>query len=110
MRWIGWMVALLLTLGWIAVEVDVAEPARPRLAASDWRRTRVGWEQPTWLDAHIPARAPALHPAVVGLLELFLSLFGLVAFAARRCHNGANPTRPHVPGRVQKSLGELSYQ
>jgi len=84
MRWIGWMVAVLLTVGWIAVEVHVAEPARSGLAARDWRRTRTGWEQPTWSDAHLPVRAPALHPAVVGLLQLFVSLFGLVACSARQ--------------------------
>lgn len=84
MRWIAWMVALLLTVGWIAVEVQVAEPARSGLMARDWRRTRTGWEQPTWSDAHIPVRAPALHPAVVGLLQLFVSLFGLVAWSVWR--------------------------
>lgn len=59
--------------------------ARPEDAAPDpktaWRRTRDGWERPTWWRPAGPSRRPGLHPIVVGLLELLLALGALIGFS-----------------------------
>lgn len=83
-RWIGWIIMLLMTVGWAAAELPLAEPSCAGLAATDWRYTSEGWQRPTWLDASIPTRRPALHPGVIGALQLLLSLMALVAFPAFR--------------------------
>lgn len=88
MRWIGWIVTLLMTVGWVATEMPVGEPLRVGLANTDWRRTRDGWQQPTWLGASIPAREPALHPGVVGVFQMLVSLMALVGFSKGRRENG----------------------
>lgn len=97
MRWIGWIVALLMTVGWVATELPVAEPLQAGLANTDWRRTRDGWQQPTWLGASIPAREPALHPGVVGMFQMLVSLMALVGFSKGRIQK--------AEGRIRKAEG-----
>jgi len=46
-----------------------------------WRRTRDGWERPSRWTFHRKSRPPALHPIVVGLLEMFLASAALIAFS-----------------------------
>jgi hypothetical protein len=49
-----------------------------------WRRTTRGWEDSrTWVLASPPAlpRATAIHPSVVGSLQLLISLAALVGFS-----------------------------
>ncbi len=84
MRWIGGIILFLMIVGWAAAEYPLAEPPCVGLAATDWRYTSEGWQRPTWLDASIPTRQPALHPAVIGTLQLLVSLMALVAFPAFR--------------------------
>lgn len=95
MRGAGWLVAVLLAVGWFASEV----PVRPRVASSGplstWRRTAEGWETATWLVADVPARWPSLHPGVVAAMELLLVLTALVAFGPSR----VSPSHPASPQR-----------
>ena len=46
-----------------------------------WRHTRYGWEQSNYWFSIPDAYPPALHPIVVGLLEVFLSWIALLAFS-----------------------------
>ena len=94
MRWIGWIVTLLMTVGWAAAEMPVDERPRAGLANTDWRRTCDGWERPTWFDASIPTHQPTLHPGVVGMLQLLVSLLALVAFPAFRSSRGRRAASP----------------
>jgi len=81
MRWLVGFFLLLVAVGWLACEIRLPETTAATGASLDsWRRTRDGWEHASWLTAQTRSPAPALHPAVVGLLELFLSLAALVAF------------------------------
>ena len=67
------------------------EPTAPLLAKdvqfslprshTDWRRTRDGWEHSSRWTFRCEHRAATLHPIVVGLLELFLSVAALIAFS-----------------------------
>lgn len=103
MRWIGWIMTLLMTVGWAAAEIPVAEPPRAGLAYNDWRHTRDGWQRPTWLDASIPARQPTLHPGVLGMLQLLVSLTALVAFPAFTSSGGKESSSPRsFRGRTRK--------
>ena len=93
MRWIGWLVVILLAAGWLASEIRLpGEPALLQGGSDCWRRTRYGWQQPSWSTPEAPVWRPALHPGVVGLLELFLSVSALVAFPTR--------TSRHPAGRL----------
>ena len=61
-----------------------------------WRRTRGGWERPSRWTFHRKSRPPALHPIVVGLLEMFLASAALIAFSEtgdRRSQPKPKPVR-----------------
>lgn len=84
MRRIGWFLVFLVGVGWLASQVRLTDP----YAASGgephcWRRTRDGWEQATWLAPETATGDPALHPSVVGLLQLLLSVSALIVFPGR---------------------------
>jgi hypothetical protein len=83
MRWIGWVLLAIVLAGYLAAEMP--PPATPQPAPADtlWRRTRDGWQHATWLlpAESIPSRRPALHPVVVGMLEILLSAAALIAFS-----------------------------
>lgn len=83
MRWLAGFLLLLAAIGWLACEIRLPAPTTATGASLDsWRLTRDGWEQASWLTPPTSRPAPSLHPAVVGLLELLLSLTALVAFPA----------------------------
>lgn len=107
MRVIGCLVLVISTLGWLACHWPLVEPgvaagapelrlghggrAAERLAATPdalahevsttWRRTADGWEHPTWWIQEPEPPRPKIHPLVVGLLQLFVALFALIAFS-----------------------------
>jgi len=70
----------LLLVGWVLTEVPIAQ-TEPPAVASAWKRTVNGWEQAnSWL-APPYVQHVSLHPAVVGALELFLSVAALVGLS-----------------------------
>ena len=79
-RRIGWMLLLLGAVGWMAAECPVRRTPPSAGGQTEWRRTLDGWERASWLRAEVPVHRPALHPSVVGLLELFLSVGALAVF------------------------------
>jgi len=86
-RWIGWCVVLLIIVGWLASELRFPETPTASAKLSEklpdcWRRTPDGWQRAEWLIPQIPVRRPALHPGVIGLMVLLVSILGLVAFPA----------------------------
>ena len=83
MRLIGWFLLLLVTLGWLSSEIRLAEPQSPDHTQSDWRYTVDGWEHRSLWTNKPTAQPPALHPAVVGALQLLLSTLALFAFPAK---------------------------
>ena len=75
MRWIGWLLAVLLGGLWAASELPPTQPVAissvpPPLPRSD----SVGSMSP-----RVPQRAPALHPWVVASEQALLSLLALAA-------------------------------
>jgi len=49
-------------------------------SVDDWRRTDDGWERMRGWNVHVSAPDPPLHPLVLALLQLFVSLLALVAY------------------------------
>ena len=86
MRIIAWLLLILLGLCWLAATMPVAETGQDPLNRSKddgWRRSIDGWEhRSSWTPPH-QADSPGLHPAVVGLLQLQLSLAALICFSRR---------------------------
>jgi hypothetical protein len=73
---IGWILAILCAVSWLASEIrlpgDVENvPAREEVA---WRRTAAGWEKANEWTYSLDKSPPALHPGVMGLLMVTLSL------------------------------------
>ncbi len=107
MRWIVRLSLVLLGLGWLASEMPLAQtqphgqPETRRQLGSQWRWTRDGWERPTWLASQARGRQPALHPTVVGILQMLLVVAGLIAFSGR---NGRSAVRRQ---RLVSSAGQL---
>jgi len=90
MRWVAWFLLLLVAVGWLASELPVPETsAASRQEFDCWRRTRNGWERAGWLTDRMSVARPVLHPGVVALLELLLSMAALTAFPIRAERNAA---------------------
>ena len=63
MRWVGWILVVLLAVAWLAVELPPLVASKPPNDQGLWRRTRNGWERADWL---LPQPAPppfGVHPA-----------------------------------------------
>jgi len=81
LRWIGWILTVLLVLGWAASELPVAESSAPPPCQWAWRRTSDGWEQESAVVVRPIAQRPILHPAVVTALQVLVSLTALVGLS-----------------------------
>ncbi len=95
MRLIVCLLLLLLGIGWLVSEIELA--AAPLIDHSDtgWRRTRDGWErQNSWTDEQ-PVREPTLHPTLVGALQILFSVAALIALPGlNRWHRRPVPAEP----------------
>ncbi len=81
MRKIGWILLILVGLGWVASEVPLSGPGPNDAPQTGWRRTAGGWEDcGVWATQPKGCR-PAVHPIVLGLLQLFLASAALIAFS-----------------------------
>ena len=73
---------MLVALVWLAERL----PSEPASSSSDathgWRRTNHGWQRLESLHRPASSEPPSLHPAIVGGLEILLTLTALVAFSA----------------------------
>ncbi len=107
MRMIVCLLLLLLGIGWLVSEIELAAAPSTDHGNTGWRRTRDGWErQNSWTDEQ-PAREPTLHPTLVGALQILFSVAALVALPGLGSwrHNpvSAKPTHPrnsrHGPHR-----------
>ena len=99
MRWIAWIFAALLLIGWVAAELPpVVSPAQS-MSPDLWRRTRDGWELAQWLRPE-PASTPLwLHPAVLAAFQVAVSVAGLRALSHPR---QADPKLASTPGQVPR--------
>ncbi len=84
MRLVGLLLLILVGLLWLASEAPLAAPQPSAETPTGWRRTAEGWELASLWPLHRAPREPALHPAVVGLLQLLLAATALVAFSGDR--------------------------
>lgn len=98
MRWIGWLLLVLIAVTWVASEIPGWPSSDAQL--SSWRRTCDGWEQATRWMPRTELCQPTLHPIIVALLQMFLAGAALVAFSW--------PEQP--PASKAKSLGPLGYR
>ena len=79
MRWLGWLLALLVTGAWILSQIPYRAAAPNTPAETQWRRTRRGWEHVSRLSPGPPHVEPALHPGLVAAAEILVSVVALVA-------------------------------
>ena len=108
MRWIGWLLTLLVALGWMASEYGPSRPISAAQPAVDtWRQTQNGWERATWLVPEVPVRKPCLHPCVVGLLELFLSATAMIALATGAGSKRAETSSPRTRASCQTDPADV---
>ncbi len=82
-----WLIIVVFFFPWLDNEVTgVRGTAGRAVAVQDvsggWRRTREGWQRIELLRPAIPYRRPALHPAVVGSLEVLLTMTAMLALSA----------------------------
>lgn len=104
-RLIGPLVLILFGLGWLASEVPLPR-TQPRAAVTTgWRRTRDGWEHSSCWTRDGKTRQPALHPNVVGLLEMFLAVAGLLALSKDDPSARRPAHRKRSAGRRRSSTG-----
>jgi hypothetical protein len=68
---IGWILAVLLALGWVASEIPLQNASsndQPRVETS-WRRTVDGWENSSQWTFYAFTPRPALHPFYFGMMQ-----------------------------------------
>jgi len=91
---IGWILAVLLSLGWVASEIPLQNASsndRPRIETA-WRRTVDGWENASQWSIYSFTSRPALHPFYLGMMQcaavawIMLSCY-LVKFISRADSN-----------------------
>ena len=81
-------------LAWFAAAASPSTADDDR--ADTWRQTRQGWQHSEdFLGPPIEYRRPALHPAVVGSLEVLLTMSAMLALS--------NDRRANVHGRTRTS-------
>ena len=102
MRMIGWLLLVLVMLGWTLGEVEPTSTLSDAQGGSNWRHTRDGWEQAGSWAAARPAGRPKPHPVVVGLMQLLLSVTALVALPVGSFPPPAN--KPHPRAKITPSL------
>jgi predicted metal-dependent hydrolase len=89
LRKFRWLIIVLFVLPWLA-----SDAIAPALASEDvsggWRRTRQGWQRVELVRPAIQYRRPALHPAVVGSLEVLLTMTAMLALSNERRAEHAN--------------------
>jgi len=86
-RYIAWLVVLLVAVGWSAAEMPLADPPSPRSADPEWRRTTEGWMKVGPAGAAALTRPqpelraePAVHPSLVAAFLLSLAVSALLLF------------------------------
>lgn len=79
MRWVGWILALILAVGWLASEIPPYRTSVPIRGESPRAHAQVirGQAHSSFLQ-----QQPRLHPLVVALEQVLLSLLALIAFPA----------------------------
>ncbi len=83
MRWVGWILAALLLVGWTAAELPPVVPPTQSWSSDLWRRTRHGWERAEWL---LPKPVPSplwLHPVALAGLQIAASVVALRTVSRR---------------------------
>jgi len=86
-RSIRWLIIVLCVLPWLASGTVTGAPRTVGRAVAiedmsgGWRRTREGWERIELFRPVIQYRRPALHPAVVGSLEILLTMTAMLALS-----------------------------
>ena len=67
-----------------AAHIAKESPSANESFKAGWRYTKNGWQnRREWQDPD-PVRTPALHPAVVGSLQLLISLAALIGFSTSK--------------------------
>ena len=110
MRLIGWLLVILMGLGWLASEVPLPGSRPDGQPQTGWRRTCDGWERITWWTAQPETRRPVLHPTVVALLEMFLALAALVAFSRAPDRRAGTKPKTACPEQVRRSSRSGPYR
>jgi len=101
MRWFRWLVIALFVL--LPLASGAAAPAKAMEDMSGgWRRTRDGWQRMESFRSAIPYRRPTLHPAVVGTLELLLTMTAMLALSPEQ---GAKPRTDSSAESSSRGIG-----
>ena len=101
MRTILTILAILLLTGWVLsdIEITTAEGnVTGQSHSSQWRRTAHGWDQvENWKSISPPS--VDLHPGIVGLFILLISVFSLIGFETPSLKSplAHEKTRPSAP-------------
>ena len=75
-----WLILVVFILPWLASEAAGPDVATEDISGS-WRRTREGWQRIELFRPAIQYHRPTLHPAVVGSLELLLTMTAMLALS-----------------------------
>ena len=97
MRWIGWIFALLLAVGWVATDLPPIVVPAECMSPDLWRRTNDGWERAEWLRPDPPATPPWLHPGLLATFQIVVSVVGFALCYHHRLDRAGHDSGPGEP-------------
>ena len=101
MRTIITILVFLLLTGWVLSKIEITTAEGTVVGQSDasqWRRTAHGWDQVENWKSIVPPSIN-LHPGIVGLFILLISVFSLIGFETPSAKSplAHEKTRPSAP-------------
>jgi hypothetical protein len=82
-RTFRWLIIALFLLPWLAGNAIAPSDAAEDMSGG-WRRTSQGWQRVELVCPPMQYRRPALHPALVGSLEVLLTMTAMLSLSNRR--------------------------
>jgi hypothetical protein len=82
-RTVGWLVAILLAVGWLVSELPAVSSGQPDGQRTPWRRTRDGWRYAYWLGTPGAVEPAQFHPGLLALFEVSFSVWALRALPGK---------------------------
>ncbi len=83
MRTFRWLIIALFLVPWLAGNAIAPSDAAEDMSGG-WRRTNHGWQRVEVVCPPMQYRRPALHPALVGSLEVLLTMTAMLSLSDRR--------------------------
>jgi hypothetical protein len=110
MRLVGWLLLVLVVAGCFVNRWPLANSGGEPRPAAEWRRTADGWERLVVATPGGESHRPALHPMIVAVLQVLLTLAAMIAFSAAGDGDKVAAKQSGAAHYARRSSSQGSYQ